>query len=56
MEEYYRLEFEWDTLTTIRRIHPIEQTVQEQLEELTIYPATPFCRTARTLKEGHRII
>ncbi len=50
MEEYYRLELEWDELVSIRRMDPLDHSAQESLEELTIYPATHFAVPPERLK------
>lgn len=50
MEEYYRLAFEWDELVSIRRMDPLDHSAQEELEELTIYPATHFAVPPERLK------
>ncbi len=52
MEDYYRLEFEWDELVSIRRMHAINHIAEEQLEELTIYPATHFAVPPHRLKKA----
>ena len=50
--EYYRLEFEWEELVSIRRMDALDHSVQEQLEELTIYPATHFAVPPERLKRA----
>ncbi|WGK69526.1 excinuclease ABC subunit UvrB [Candidatus Haliotispira prima] len=56
MEEYYRLEFEWDELVSIRRMDPIDHSTQENLEELTIYPATHFAVPPERLKTAIQLV
>ncbi|MEM9423468.1 MAG: excinuclease ABC subunit UvrB [Spirochaetota bacterium] len=52
MEEYYRLEFEWDELVSIRRMDSIDHSAREELEILTIYPATHFAVPPLRLKKA----
>ncbi len=51
-QEYYRLEFEWDELVAIYRMDPVNHSIQEELEELTIYPATHFAVPPDRLKRA----
>ncbi|MDR1868337.1 MAG: excinuclease ABC subunit B [Treponema sp.] len=41
-EEAYKIEFEWDTVTRIRRYHPISYQYLEELDRAVIYPAKQF--------------
>lgn len=41
-EEAYRVELEWDSVSRIRRIHPVTGDTIEELEVLFIYPAKHF--------------
>ncbi len=42
LEEAYRLEFDWEDLTRIRKFNPISGEVTLELDELSIYPAKHF--------------
>ena len=42
LEEAYRLEFDWDTLTRIKKFDPISGATTLELDELSIYPAKHF--------------
>ena len=42
MEEAYRLEFDWEEITRIRRFNPVSGEVTLELDELSIYPAKHF--------------
>lgn len=42
LEQAYRLEFDWDELTRIRRFDPISGETTMELDELSIYPAKHF--------------
>lgn len=52
MEGYYRLEFEWDTLISIKRYEALSHRCEETLEELTVYPATHFATTPERLQKA----
>jgi len=39
LEEAYRIEFDWDTISRIRKFNPVSGEVTLELDELTIYPA-----------------
>ncbi|AEZ57235.1 excinuclease ABC subunit UvrB [Treponema pallidum] len=42
LEEFYRIECDWDRVVRIRRIHPVSGAVLREFEELTVYPAKHF--------------
>ena len=42
MEEAYRIEFDFDEVTQIRRFNPVSMEISQEYEELTIYPAKHF--------------
>lgn len=42
LEEAYRIEFDWEEITRIRRFNPISGEVTEDFDELSIYPAKHF--------------
>ncbi|TAH54504.1 MAG: excinuclease ABC subunit B [Treponema sp.] len=42
LEEAYRIEFDWDTISRIRKFNPVSGEVTLELDELTIYPAKHF--------------
>ncbi|HNY18338.1 MAG TPA: DEAD/DEAH box helicase family protein, partial [Treponemataceae bacterium] len=42
LEEAYRLEFDWDTLTRIKKFDPISGETTLELDELSVYPAKHF--------------
>lgn len=42
LEEAYRIELDWDTVTRIRKFHPVSGDIILELEELSIYPAKHF--------------
>lgn len=42
LEEAYRIEFDWDTITRIRKFNPVSGEVTLELDELTVYPAKHF--------------
>jgi excinuclease ABC subunit B len=42
LEEAYRLEFDWDVLTRIKKFNPISGETALELDELSIYPAKHF--------------
>lgn len=42
LEEAYRIEFDWDTISRIRKFNPISGEVSLNLDELTVYPAKHF--------------
>ncbi|HDQ15120.1 MAG TPA: excinuclease ABC subunit B [Sediminispirochaeta sp.] len=42
LQEAYRVEFDWDVIERIRRIHPITGETLEELSSLTVYPAKHF--------------
>lgn len=42
LEEAYRIELDWDTVTRIRKFHPVSGEIILELDELSIYPAKHF--------------
>ena len=42
LQEAYRIEFDWDEIERIRRIHPITGQTLEELDSVVIYPAKHF--------------
>ncbi len=42
LQEAYKLEFTWDTLERIRRIHPLTGNTLEERDEVIVYPAKHF--------------
>jgi len=42
LEEAYRIEFDWEDITRIRRFNPISGAVTQDYDELSIYPAKHF--------------
>jgi excinuclease ABC subunit B len=42
LEEAYRLEFDWDVLTRIKKFNPVSGETALELDELSIYPAKHF--------------
>lgn len=42
LEEAYRIEFDWDHITRIRKFHPVSGETILELDELSIYPAKHF--------------
>ncbi len=42
LEEAYRIEFDWEDITRIRRFNPISGEVTQDYDELSIYPAKHF--------------
>jgi excinuclease ABC subunit B len=42
LKEAFRIEFSWDEVERIRRIHPLTGETVEELETVTIYPAKHF--------------
>ena len=42
LEEAYRIEFDWEEITRIRKFHPVSGETILEMEELSIYPAKHF--------------
>ena len=42
LEEAYRIEFDWDRVTALKKFHPLTGEVLSELETLFIYPAKHF--------------
>lgn len=42
LEEAYRIEFEWETITAIKKFNPLTREIVQDYDELTIYPAKHF--------------
>ncbi len=42
LEEAYRIEFDWEDITRIRKFNPVSGEVTLELDELSIYPAKHF--------------
>ncbi len=42
LEEAYRVEFDWDQVTSLKKFHPLTGEVLAELETLFIYPAKHF--------------
>lgn len=42
LEEAYRIEFDWDRVTALKKFHPLTGEVLAELETLFIYPAKHF--------------
>ncbi|MDR2518419.1 MAG: UvrB/UvrC motif-containing protein, partial [Spirochaetaceae bacterium] len=42
LEDAYRFDLDWDTVTRIRRIHPVSGGALEDLDRAAIYPAKQF--------------
>ncbi len=42
LQEAYRIEFDWDEIERIRRIHPITGETIEELSSVVVYPAKHF--------------
>ena len=42
LEEAYRIEFDWEEITRIRKFHPVSGETILEMDELSIYPAKHF--------------
>jgi len=42
LEEAYRIEFDWETVTSIKKFNPLTHETTNDYDELTIYPAKHF--------------
>lgn len=42
LEEAYRIEFDWETVSSIKKFNPLTHEIVETYEELMIYPAKHF--------------
>ena len=42
LEEAYRIEFDWETVSSIKKFNPITRDIVQDYDELTIYPAKHF--------------
>lgn len=42
LEEAYRIEFDWETVVSIKKFNPLTRDVVETYEELMVYPAKHF--------------
>ena len=42
LEEAYRVEFDWETITSIKKFNPLTHEIVADYDELTIYPAKHF--------------
>ena len=42
LEEAYRIEFDWETVTSIKKFNPLTHETTSDYDELTIYPAKHF--------------
>ena len=42
LEEAYRIEFDWEEITRIRKFNPVSGEITMELDELSIYPAKHF--------------
>jgi excinuclease ABC, B subunit len=42
LEDAYRIEFDWEEITRIRKFNPVSGEVTTELDELSIYPAKHF--------------
>jgi excinuclease ABC subunit B len=50
LEKAYRIELEWDEISSIRRIDPLTGAVEEEMETLFIYPAKHFVMPEEELR------
>ena len=46
LEEAYRIEFDWDHISRIRKFNPVSGEITNELDELSIYPAKHFVMKA----------
>lgn len=42
LEDAYRIEFDWETIISIKKFNPLTRDIVQDYEELTIYPAKHF--------------
>lgn len=42
LEEAYRVEFDWETISSIKKFNPLTREIVQDYDELTIYPAKHF--------------
>ncbi|MEX2445426.1 MAG: excinuclease ABC subunit UvrB [Alkalispirochaeta sp.] len=52
LEEAYRIELEWDEISSINRINPLTGTVEQEMETLFIYPAKHFVMPESQLQQS----
>jgi len=52
LQEAYRIEFDWDEIERIRRIHPITGETLEELESVSIYPAKHFVMPEQQVRKA----
>jgi len=46
LEEAYRIEFDWEQISRIRKFNPVSGEITNELDELSIYPAKHFVMKA----------
>ncbi len=56
LKEAYRIEFSWDTVERIRRVHPLTGGTLEEREEVTIYPAKHFVLPEEQIRGATEVI
>jgi len=52
LQEAYRIEFSWDEVERIRRIHPITGETLEELDAVVIYPAKHFVMPEEQIRKA----
>ncbi len=52
LQEAYRIEFSWDEVERIRRIHPITGETLEELDSVVIYPAKHFVMPEEQIRQA----
>ncbi len=52
LQEAYRVEFDWDQVERIRRIHTVTGETLEELEEVTVYPAKHFVMPEEQIQQA----
>ena len=52
LEEAYRIQLDWDEVSSIQRINPVTGGVEDEMETLFVYPAKHFVMPESQLQQS----